>query len=325
MLSAPFFSVFITAYNRAEQLRRCVRSAFDQTLADFEVVVVDDASTDATPAVLAALADPRLRVVRHDRNRGFYPARATGVDHARGEWLVMLDSDWELFPHSLARLRTLIDERPAGVRIIRSRLQTDDGGVQPGIMPSGITGYHDRLRWMESVTVHRASSDAGHCIHRSVLEKANYFHDRRGDMSLLWETNLARTQSIFWVEDILGKQHQDARNSLERDARPGRLVPRLLRDAHDELWMAETMLSEHGDELSRYAPTFHRALLERAAKHAFLAGKRRTGLRYAHAARRSGSSPLKVWATTGLGTLAPQALALAKVAQRRVDFRGALG
>jgi GT2 family glycosyltransferase len=53
-----------------------------------------------------------VRVVRHGSNRGISPARATAVDHARGEWFVMLDSDWELLPYSLTRLHTLIDQLP---------------------------------------------------------------------------------------------------------------------------------------------------------------------------------------------------------------------
>ena len=117
----PFFSVLITAYNRRDQIERCVRSCTQQTFEDFEIVVVDDASTDGTARVVIAIDEPRLRVVTHDRNRGISPARATAVAHAQGQWLVMVDSDWELFPHSLARLRALIDELPPGVRIIRSR------------------------------------------------------------------------------------------------------------------------------------------------------------------------------------------------------------
>src|SRR4030088_441290 len=124
---SPAFSVLITAYNRERQVARCVHSCTRQTFDDFEIVVVDDASTDSTAAVLAAIDEPRMRVVRHQSNRGISPARATTVAHARGEWLVMLDSDWELLPHTLARLSELIDELPSGVRMIRSLLQWDDG------------------------------------------------------------------------------------------------------------------------------------------------------------------------------------------------------
>jgi hypothetical protein len=317
MTPRPFFSVLISAYNRAGELERCIRSVLEQTFSDFEIVVVDDGSTDATPSVLAAMAEPRLRVVHHDRNRGISPARATAVSHARGEWFVILDSDWELFPDSLARLRSLVDARPAAVRILRSRLLADDGSTQPGIVPSGVTGYRERLRWMEEVTTRGVSADAGHCIHRSVFESTNYYEDRRGGMELLWETELARSETSLWVSDILGKQHTDAVNSHSRDARARRLIPRLLREAPDALWMAETMLAKHGDELGRDAPHVRRSLLDRAAMEAFLSGDRRAGLRHAATAFRAGAARPRLLSTVGLGLLGPKTLAYAKVARRR--------
>jgi glycosyltransferase involved in cell wall biosynthesis len=316
-MPGPFFSVLVSTYNRAPEVERCVRSCVAQTFEDFEIVVVDDASTDRTAESLAALEEPRLRVVRHEHNRGISPARATAVKHAAGEWFVVLDSDWELFPHSLARLRAVIDELPADVHIVRSRLQADDGTLQPGIMPTGITGYHERLQWLEELSVRRASSDAGHCIHRSVFETTNYLEDRRGAMEALWETNLARRERSLWLADILGMQHVDAANSHSRDAEPSRLIPRLLLEAPDDLWMAETMLAEHGAELARYAPHTRRLLMERAATQAFLTGDRRRGLRHTLSAVRSGSRDSKVWVTTGLGLLGPRALAYVKLARRR--------
>jgi glycosyltransferase involved in cell wall biosynthesis len=308
--------MLVTTYNRAEQAERCVRSCMQQTFQDFEIVVVDDASTDPTSAVLATLDEPRLRIVRHERNRGISPARATAVDHAQGEWCVMVDSDWELFPHTLARLHTLIDALPPGVRIIRSRLQLDDGSVCPLIIPTGITGYHDRLLWIEAVNVEGAGSDAGHCIHRSVFETTNYFAERRGGMEGLWELNLARRESSLWVPDILGREHTDAPNSHSRGASAARLI-RMLDEAPDGLWMAETMLAEHGAEMARYAPHSWRYLVEHAALFAFLSGDRRAGIRHTWAAIRDGSVYWRVWGTLALGILDPRALAYAKVAGRR--------
>ncbi len=322
MPGTPFFSVLISTYNRAQQVQRAVRSCLRQTFDDLEIVVVDDASADGTRGVLEALGDSRLRVVQHAHNRGISAARATGVKHARGEWLVFLDSDWELFPHSLARLRALIDELPAGVHIIRSRLEAADGTVQPGIMPTGITGYDERLRWLEELTINRVSSDAGHCIHRSVFETTNFFEHRRGAMEGLWETDLARREQSLWVPDILGKQHVDAANSHSRDANASRLISRLLLEAPDDLWMAETMLAEHGTALDRLAPLTRRALTERAASQAFLTGDRRRGLRHTWGALRSGSRHGKLWVTLGLGLLGPRPLAYAKLAGRRRRLGG---
>ena len=318
MMQRPCFSVLITAYNRADHIDRCVRSCSQQTFEDFEIVVVDDGSTDATVAVLTACEEPRLRIVRHPENRGISPARATAVEHARGEWLVMLDSDWELYPYTLARLRSLIDTLPPGVRIVRSRLQADDGHVDPGILPSGITDYNGRLRWLEALALESTSSDAGHCINRSVFETTNYFTDRRGAMETLWETDLARRERSLWVSDILGIQHTDASNSFTRGADSRALVARLRGEAPDALWMAEMMLIEHGQQLARYAPHYRRWLLRSATEHAFLAGDRLAGIRYSWLTLRAGAFGAQSLAVLGLGSLGPRPLAYVKLAGRRL-------
>jgi glycosyltransferase involved in cell wall biosynthesis len=315
-MSGPFFSVLVTAYNRAAQLERCLSSCTAQTWTEFEIVVVDDASTDDTIEVLSAISDPRLRIVRHDRNRGISPARATAVEHARGQWLVMLDSDWELLPESLARLAAVAAELPPGVRMIRSRLRWDDGSVTPPIAPEGVVDYRGRLEWLEAVTVAGTSSDAGHCIHRDVFRHTNFPRDRRGGIESLWETSLARTEPSMWIPDVLGLEHTDAVNSVTRDARPAQLVPRLIAEAPDVRWMAETMLAEHGEQLRRYAPHYRRWLLETAAQEAFLCGDRRAGLRYSRRVLRVGPANRRIWASLGLGLLAPRALARAKAAAR---------
>jgi glycosyltransferase involved in cell wall biosynthesis len=313
----PFFSLLITAYNRPEQIERCVGSCTRQTFRDFEIVVVDDASSDGTAATLASIDEPRLRVVTHPRNRGISPARATAVDHARGEWLVMLDSDWELLPESLARLRSLIDELPPGVRIIRSRLLWDNGVVSPVVLPTEtVTDYRGRLQWLDAMALDGGSSDAGHCMHRSVFEIGNYFRDRRGAVEPLWELNLARQEASLWVSDVLGLQHDDAANSFSRDASSARLVPRLLAEACDSLWMAQTTLAEHGADLAHHAPHYRVWLLKGAVLDAFLCGDRLAGVRLTWAAARAGARDPKLAATLLLGMVGPQTLARAKAAGR---------
>lgn len=316
-MATPFFSVLVTAYNREQHVLRCVRSCLAQQFQDFEIVVTDDASTDGTVAALEALDDSRVRILRHAQNRGISPARATAVAHAQGEWLVMLDSDWELVPHSLARLRELISGLPPHVRIVRSRLQWDDGRIGPSVMPRGITDYRGRLRWLEAVTVARSDSDAGHCIHRSVFDVANYFEDRRGAMEGLWELDLARRELSLWVEDVLGLEHSDAPNSHSRTG--GRqVVARLRAEAADSLWMAETLLAEHAEGLASDAPHYRIRIMERAARAAFLAGQRRRGIRHSWAAARAGALSAKLVETVVLGTISAGALAHAKARGRSV-------
>jgi len=82
MYSAPRCSVVIPTYNRAHSVGDAIASVLRQTMADLECIVVDDGSTDSTPALLASITDPRLRVLR-GRHAGVAAARNLGVAHAR--------------------------------------------------------------------------------------------------------------------------------------------------------------------------------------------------------------------------------------------------
>jgi len=90
----PLVSVVMPCYNAAAYLEQAVGSVLGQTLADLELIVVDDGSRDASPEILARLAqeDDRLRLLHQD-NRGPYPARNLGLRHARGKYVAFLDAD----------------------------------------------------------------------------------------------------------------------------------------------------------------------------------------------------------------------------------------
>lgn len=90
-----FFSVVLTTYNRAELLPRALASVLGQTFGDFELVVVDDGSTDSTPTVVSTFGDPRVRYLRQE-NAGLSAARNAGITGSSGPWVVFLDDDDEV-------------------------------------------------------------------------------------------------------------------------------------------------------------------------------------------------------------------------------------
>src|SRR5262249_48749136 len=96
-------SIIVPAYNRESSLKRAIKTALDQTVNDIEVIVVDDGSKDKTAMVaeLYADADPRVRLMRHETNRGAQAARNTGARVAHGRWLAFCDSDDAMLPKSL--------------------------------------------------------------------------------------------------------------------------------------------------------------------------------------------------------------------------------
>ena len=80
----PLVSVIVPTFNRSRYLPAALDSVFAQTFTDFELIVVDDGSTDETAAMLGGISDRRLRVVRHDTNRGIAAARNSGLSAASG-------------------------------------------------------------------------------------------------------------------------------------------------------------------------------------------------------------------------------------------------
>lgn len=99
----PFFSIVMPSYNAEAHLDAAIDSIQQQTFSDWELIIVDDCSTDGTRAVASRRAEsnPRIRVVSHEKNLGCAGGRNTGIDIARGLWLWMPDSDDSFDPDLL--------------------------------------------------------------------------------------------------------------------------------------------------------------------------------------------------------------------------------
>lgn len=107
-MPAPYFSIVIPAYNRANIVGEAVGSVLAQTFQDFEIVVVDDGSADDTVSVVSAIPDNRIRLIRQ-ANAGGSAARNRGIDEARGRFIAFLDSDDRFLPQHLASMKRLVD------------------------------------------------------------------------------------------------------------------------------------------------------------------------------------------------------------------------
>lgn len=167
-------SVIMATYNRGDTLQRAIDSVLCQSHGDWELLIVDDGSTDATPSVLQALDDPRIRVYRHAQNRGMHAAKNTGLDHIGGEWFTTLDADDEMMPEALEVLLACA-ERTGATAITCNCMDTTtgrfsgfgptaDGWLTPeqaarcrgdfwGLTQTSLLG---ELRWDERVPNHQA-------------------------------------------------------------------------------------------------------------------------------------------------------------------------
>lgn len=120
----PLVSVIIPTYNRTKLIQRALKSAFDQTYPNFEVIVVDDGSTDQT--VLQLEHHPHL-VLIHKKNEGVSAARNTGIGQARGKLIAFLDSDDEWLPKKLERQVEFFEKNPEAMIC-----QTDEIWIRNG-------------------------------------------------------------------------------------------------------------------------------------------------------------------------------------------------
>lgn len=100
---APQISVIVPVYNSEQTIKRALDSIFAQTYPSFEVIVVDDASSDQTLNLVAQYTDERLSIIQSPENRGAATARNKGIATAKGRWIAFLDSDDAWKPTKLAR------------------------------------------------------------------------------------------------------------------------------------------------------------------------------------------------------------------------------
>jgi glycosyltransferase involved in cell wall biosynthesis len=127
--SSPKVSVIIPTYNRAHLIGESIQSVLDQTFQDFELIIVDDGSSDDTETVVKGFEDPRIRYI-YQENRGISGARNTGIRNAEGQYVAFLDSDdlWlpELLESEVPILDTNLD---VGVVYAKAQAMDTDGNL----------------------------------------------------------------------------------------------------------------------------------------------------------------------------------------------------
>ncbi len=181
-------SVVIPAYNRAHTLSNALQSVLAQSYQDFEIIIVDDASTDGTISLLKQYADPRIRSLAHSTNQGAGAARNTGIKQAKGEWIAFLDSDDEWTEKKLERQFHFLSTQTA---------QDEDVLVS-------CTGYSlnlldDNKQLLRTLEHHRDINESIYygcdispgstmMVKRSVFEKVGYF-----------AVNLKRLEDWEWL------------------------------------------------------------------------------------------------------------------------------
>jgi glycosyltransferase involved in cell wall biosynthesis len=125
MKSSPAVSVVMPVYNYGHLIRDSIDSVLAQTMSDFELIVVNDGSSDDSSEVAHSYLDKRIKVIDFPENRGNYPARNTGMRIAQGKYICVMDADDLCFPERLEKQYRFLEEN-CEVGLIGGAYKTED-------------------------------------------------------------------------------------------------------------------------------------------------------------------------------------------------------
>ncbi len=171
--NGPRLSVVIPAYNVEGFIVDAVRSALDQSFSDLEVIVVDDGSTDSTAERVAAISDPRLRLIRQE-NRGLSGARNSGIEAARGTYIGLLDGDDIWYPKKAERHLALMTADPRiGLSFSHSRYIDEEGRSTGAMLISKCAAP----KVVDLVKRNHVGNGSTPILRRDCLERAGPFNE----------------------------------------------------------------------------------------------------------------------------------------------------
>jgi len=145
--SSPKVTVLVPVYNRERFVTEAIESVLGQDFDDFELLLVDDGSTDGTAEILREYErrDGRIRIVTSERNEGISGALNRGLDHARGEYIARLDSDDVMMPGRITAQAEVLDWQPDVVLVSSAYDIIDEHGAHHGrfdeTLPSEVIRY----------------------------------------------------------------------------------------------------------------------------------------------------------------------------------------
>lgn len=308
---APYFSIIIPMYNRERFIARAINSCLKQGFENFEIVIVDDGSTDGSAKVVQDFNDPKITLIRHETNQERLIARNNGARASKGEWLIWFDSDDELAPEALAVIKQRLDELPSDVLALRFMCRLDSGQISPDPPFCGDTwDYEGYIRWLE--LHHGRWSESLPIVKRQTIESVLFPEDLWYTGEMQYHLDFVSKYKVKTCIDILRTYHLDAENNT---LNPN--IGKMLKTAPAFAARLESILSIHGDYISRWAPKTYRNLFSGTITQLFLSGQRRKAWRLFIQSVSFRTLSLRIIVIMVFGTINPYLLSYTKVMHAR--------
>ena len=238
---SPFFSIIIPTYNRSGFLSTAIQSVLDQTYKEYELIIVDDGSTDNTKKIVQGFNDVRIKYV-YQENKGRSVARNYGIKSAKGKHICFLDDDDYFLNNHLEIMHQKINNNKNQIKIITAQYEIESDGVRksrnqhPAQYPNLVKYIWDAFVPIQSI-----------CFPKKVLSKNKFpegYH--------IWEDKhlllrLVLEHPIVYISTVTSVVRDHKERSVNR------VVPETFRE--DSMQMIRTMdnlFETHGLELTAF-------------------------------------------------------------------------
>ncbi|HEX5237582.1 MAG TPA: glycosyltransferase [Sphingomicrobium sp.] len=238
-MKTPAISVILPVHNRADVLAQAIQSVVDQRLADWELIVVDDGSTDESLAVARSNCDERIRIVELGANRGGNIARNEGIRAAQASLIAFLDSDDTYLPEKLERVVAIFKERPQLDLLVDSFVKVQPPGSRRARVVRTNPVITDREIFRKALFTRQLwKATPAITAKRDAIVRAGFFDEslrRLQDFDLLIRisefANCASTDEVLWVKYWDGRSISAQDNMIPANIELCRRHPEFLRVA----------------------------------------------------------------------------------------------
>ena len=277
-------SVVVPTFNRASMVSKAIESVLGQTYDRLELIVVDDGSTDDSDQLLAryAACDSRVRILRHAQNRGVTAAKNTGLDAARGEYAVVLDSDGDLDPEALRVMVDRLVELGPDYGMVFADLVAASTGARTG---AGLDESRE-VTYRDAICATFTGDFIG--LWRTDVTADLRFDERvPGGESLVWH-QIYRRSRVAYIDRVLGSHDVDTPESVTKIQRGD------TRKYSGRALIKQLYIEEFGDDLRRECPARLAHHYQGLALYSALTGHRVRSARAAFEAARTRPSPASI-------------------------------
>ena len=176
----PFFTVIIPLYNKEMYIENAIKSILNQTFTDFELLIINDCSTDKSIEIASKFAFEKVQIIHHEKNSGLAATRNTGIKKATSNYVTFLDADDVWKPNFLESVFQLIQNFPEArifatnyEEIWKETLKTPLNGSE--LLEKNYTGYIDffKLNLKQGIYCHGSV-----CFHKEVFEKIGFYNEK---------------------------------------------------------------------------------------------------------------------------------------------------